>query len=123
MSHQSAESLQVACSEGFSGGIQQKFVLEIFGIDSAGAEGSGSAVPPLPSANQTSARPVFTVRGLRPDTVYVAHVTAENAKGRSEPLVVRLVTLRPPETQKNIGPGKSEGTHSSPLPGHGRLDA
>ena len=120
VSHQSAESLQIACSEGFSGGIQQKFVLEIFAIDSASsaaaaaaAQETGSAISPgLPSANQTSARPVFTVRGLHPDTVYVAHVSAENAKGRSEPLVVRVVTLRPPETQKNIGPAKSEGMHN-----------
>ena len=60
-------------------------------------------------------KPVFIVRGLHADTPYVAHVTAVNAKGRSEPLLVRIVTLRPPETQKNIGSGKSEGQLSSSL--------
>lgn len=117
VSHQSAESLQIACSEGFSGGLPQNFLLEIFAIDATAANTAGSpeTVPtPHPAApelktNQTSMKPVFIVRGLNADTAYVAHVTAVNAKGRSEPLVVRIVTLRPPETQKNIGPGKSEG--------------
>ena len=113
VSHQSSESLQIACSEGFSGGLPQNFLLEIFAID-AGAASPETAATTRPTSpelktNQTSMKPVFIVRGLDADTAYVAHVTAVNAKGRSEPLVVRVVTLRPPETQKNIGPGKSEG--------------
>lgn len=99
VSHQSSESLQIACNEGFSGGLPQNFLLEIFDTSDGGQS----------KTNQTSMKPVFIVRGLHADTPYVAHVMAVNAKGRSEPLLVRIVTLRPPETQKNIGPGKSEG--------------
>lgn len=110
VSHQSTDSLQIACNEGFSGGLPQNFLLEIFDTSLAGEGGSG----PLESkTNQTSMKPVFIVRGLHADTPYVAYVTAVNAKGRSEPLLVRIVTLRPPETQKNIGSGKSEGRYSS----------
>ena len=118
VSHQSSESLQIGCNEGFSGGLPQNFLLEIFAIDVVAANTAGSqetaslrpssSLPEL-KTNQTSMKPVFIVRGLDPDTAYMAHVTAVNAKGRSEPFAVRIVTLRPPETQKNIGPGKSEG--------------
>lgn len=122
VSHQSSESLQIACNEGFSGGLPQNFLLEILTIDgtlagSVPLEETTSQRPYLPAElktfNQTSMKPVFIVRGLDADTTYVGQVTAVNAKGRSEPFVVRVVTLRPPETQKNVGPGKSEG--SSPL--------
>ena len=121
ISHQSSESLQVACSEGFSGGLPQNFLLEIFTVDgalagSAPPQETSSQRPHLPAElktfNQTSMKPVFIVRGLDADTTYVGQVTAVNAKGRSEPFVVRVVTLRPPETQKNVGPGKSEGIQS-----------
>ena len=118
VSHQSSESLQIACNEGFSGGLPQNFLLEIFTIDGALA---GSTPPQetasqrplaeLKTFNQTSMKSVFIVRGLDADTTYVGQVTAVNAKGRSEPFVVRVVTLRPPETQKNVGSGKSEGIY------------
>lgn len=120
VSHQSSESLQIGCNEGFSGGLPQNFLLEIFAIDvvAANTAGSGSqetaSLRPSPAelkTNQTSMKPIFIVRGLDADTAYMAHVTAVNAKGRSEPFAVRIVTLRPPETQKNIGPGKSEGSY------------
>lgn len=107
VSHQSSESLQIACNEGFSGGLPQNFLLEIF-ESSSSANGGDDDGPVEPLTNQTAMKPVFIVRGLHADTSYIAHVTAVNAKGRSEPLLVRIVTLRPPETQKNIGPGKSE---------------
>lgn len=123
VSHQSSESLQIACSEGFSGGLPQNFLLEIFTADGALAgsapaaqQETSSQRPYLPAElktfNQTSMKPVFIVRGLDADTTYVGQVTAVNAKGRSESFVVRVVTLRLPETQKNVGPGKSEGTIS-----------
>lgn len=118
VSHQSSESLQIGCNEGFSGGLPQNFLLEIFAIDVAAANTAGSqetaSLRPSPAelkTNQTSMKPIFIVRGLDADTAYMAHVTAVNAKGRSEPFAVRIVTLRPPETQKNIGPGKSEGSY------------
>lgn len=124
VSHQSSESLQIACSEGFSGGLPQNFLLEILTADGGALAGSAPAPqqetssqrPYLPAElktfNQTSMKPVFIVRGLDADTTYVGQVTAVNAKGRSESFVVRVVTLRPPETQKNVGSGKSEGTIS-----------
>ena len=119
VSHQSSESLQIACSEGFSGGLPQNFLLEIFEATTAAAAAAAAATarptPPEIKTNQTSMKPVFIVRGLSADTAYLAHVTAVNAKGRSEPLVVRIVTLRLPETQNNIGSGKSEGQSVFPL--------
>ncbi|XP_046451494.1 nephrin-like isoform X1 [Daphnia pulex] len=127
VSHQSSESLQIACSEGFSGGLPQNFLLEIFTADGALAgsapapqQETSSQRPYLPAElktfNQTSMKPVFIVRGLDADTTYVGQVTAVNAKGRSESFVVRVVTLRPPETQKNVGPGKSEVDPPRPQP-------
>ena len=92
VSHLSSESLQITCHEGFSGGLPQNFLLELF-----------SNEDDMLRTNMTSPRPTFLVRGLRPDTHYVGHVSAVNAKGNSESLAVRIVTLRLPETQHNTG--------------------
>lgn len=112
-----ADSVQVACNEGFSGGLPQNFLLEIFStttVSSTTTATSAGADEPVNlqlHSNQTSMKPVFTLRGLNPDGHYVAHVTAVNAKGRSDPVPIRLATLRLPETQKNgISSGKSEGS-------------
>ena len=96
--HQSSESLQISCSEGFSGGLPQNFLLEIFAVEDNAL-----------LTNISNSRPTFTIRALHPDTQYVVQVTAVNAKGRSDALTVSLLTLRLPETQKNIGSVKSEG--------------
>ncbi len=96
VSHLSSESLQITCHEGFSGGLPQNFLLEMFSTEDDTLR-----------TNMTSLRPTFTIRGLRPDTHYIAYVSATNAKGNSEPLVVRIVTLRLPETQRNTGSGKT----------------
>ena len=105
---------QIACTEGFSGGLPQNFLLEIFFIPST--SGSASSASSAASgnnssnnwqlfvSNQTSMKPVFNLRGLNVLTPsltaasasatdgghYVAHVTAVNAKGRSDAVTVRL---------------------------------
>ena len=58
--------------------------------------------------NISNSQPAFTIRALHPDTQYIVQVTAVNAKGRSDALTVSLLTLRLPETQKNIGSVKSD---------------
>jgi len=103
--HQSSESLQITCNEGFSGGLPQNILMEIFATEDNAL-----------LTNISNSQPTFTIRALHPDTQYMVQVTAVNAKGRSDALTVSLLTLRLPETQKNIGSVKSEIDAPRPEP-------
>ncbi|XP_063994020.1 neural cell adhesion molecule 2-like [Diachasmimorpha longicaudata] len=92
----STSSFTVRCSEGFNGGLQQSFLLEV-------RESHNQVV----RVNLTSAVPQFSVSHLNPGMLYQACVYAFNEKGRSEPMVVQAGTLRLPEKQLTTDPGKS----------------
>ncbi|XP_045527336.1 hemicentin-2-like [Pieris brassicae] len=82
----SLTSFGVRCSEGFSGGIQQSFFLEVKEL-----------VTQELVANVSSAVPRFTAIGLVPGRTYGVAVISYNSKGRGEPYHIRANTLRPPE--------------------------
>lgn len=67
------DSLFVSCVEGFNGGLQQFFVIEIWDRESRQV-----------LRNLTNPRPVFHVRTLEPGSTYVIRIYAANNKGRSE---------------------------------------
>ena len=133
----STAAFQVACTEGFSGGLPQNFLLEIFFIPSAANSNNNTNTWQV-FGNQTSMKPVFNLRGLNPILTtttddggghYVAHVTAVNAKGRSDPVTVLLSLQQqqqrlptPPQTGHGGGiKGNSAGS-SSGSSGNGKSE-
>jgi immunoglobulin superfamily member 9B len=82
----SMTSMSIRCSEGFNGGLNQQFMLEV--RDSQTSE---------LRANTSSPVPRFTVNSLMPSAIYMASVYAFNAKGRSDPTNVQAAMLRMPE--------------------------
>ncbi|KAL7017192.1 hypothetical protein ACKWTF_010287 [Chironomus riparius] len=84
----SMTSMSVRCSEGFNGGLQQQFMLEVRDLQTNELR-----------ANYSSPVPRFTVNSLMPSAIYLASVYAFNAKGRSDPTVVQAAMLRMPEKQ------------------------
>lgn len=88
VTNQTSESLEVECLEGFDGGQQQRFHLEVRDL----------ATERL-VANKTSARPGFLVDGLGPGRVMRMVVYASNAKGKSDALVIEGFTLKAAEKQ------------------------
>ncbi|XP_037081011.1 synaptogenesis protein syg-2-like [Pollicipes pollicipes] len=78
----SVGSLTVECLPGNDGGLPQRFVLEV--------QRSGGQL----HYNATSGTPRFLLRDLQVNTFYQILIYAENAKGRSKPLVMETETLR-----------------------------
>ena len=91
----SMTSMSVRCSEGFNGGLQQQFMLEVRDLQTNELR-----------ANYSSPVPRFTVNSLMPSAIYLASVYAFNAKGRSDPTVVQAAMLRMPEKQPTGEKGK-----------------
>ncbi|KAH7946394.1 hypothetical protein HPB49_024225 [Dermacentor silvarum] len=84
--NQTEDSVALACSEGYDGGLQQLFRLELHDTSRR-----------LLRANVSSAEaPVFVARGLPPGTSFVAAVYAFNSRGRSQPTVLVVSTLPAP---------------------------
>ncbi|KAK5647875.1 hypothetical protein RI129_002767 [Pyrocoelia pectoralis] len=90
--NQTDDSVQVECVEGFNGGLQQTFVLEVYDF----------YLDKLVS-NISSNRPDFFVGGLNSETKLNLIIYAVNKKGRSELRSVQTVTLKSSEefTGKN----------------------
>lgn len=84
--NQTEDSVALACSESYDGGLRQRFRMELH--DTARR---------LLRANVSSAEaPIFVARGLPPGTSFVAAVYALNARGRSQPTVLVVSTLPAP---------------------------
>ncbi|XP_076392275.1 protein turtle homolog B isoform X2 [Megachile rotundata] len=92
--NQTTESLYVECTEGFDGGLSQKFTIQ---VDREAGTGSSSSKPTGTVYNQTSKVPSFSVGNLEPGTTYEVYVYASNSKGRSETVHFRATTLNLPE--------------------------
>lgn len=92
--NQTFDSLFVSCVEGFNGGLQQSFVIEIWDFHSQHV-----------IRNLTNHRPVFNVRGLEPGASYIVRVYAVNSKGRSEVQVIQASTLKAAEKQTGYSAG------------------
>jgi hypothetical protein len=91
----SMTSMSLRCSEGFNGGLQQQFMLEVRDLQTNELR-----------ANYSSPVPRFTVNSLVPSTIYLASVYAFNTKGRSDPTTVQAAMLRMPEKQPTGEKGK-----------------
>ncbi|XP_012271984.2 neural cell adhesion molecule 2 [Orussus abietinus] len=87
-SNTSTNSFSVQCSEGFNGGLQQSFLLEVRESNTQDLK-----------ANLTSPVPRFNVVHLESGALYQACIYAYNDKGRSEAMVVQAGTWRLPEKQ------------------------
>ncbi|KAK9710824.1 hypothetical protein QE152_g25791 [Popillia japonica] len=87
-------SLEVKCTAGADGGLEQKFILEV--MDTTGVYNNPSGVTTLSDQAEHSTPlfrvlghvPVFRLHSLRPRRDYQLVVYAQNAKGRSRPPVV-----------------------------------
>lgn len=94
----SMTSFSVKCGEGFNGGMPQSFNLEIL-----------ESYTQILRVNLTSNLPRFNVGGLEPGMQYKALIYAFNQKGKSDPVVLPVLTLRLPEKQFTSEEGESLG--------------
>ncbi|KOX75931.1 hypothetical protein WN51_12361 [Melipona quadrifasciata] len=76
--NQTTDSLYVECTEGFDGGLPQKFTIQ---VDREAGTSSTSSKPSTTVYNQTSKVPSFSVGNLEPGTTYDVHIYASNSKG------------------------------------------
>ncbi|XP_071543617.1 uncharacterized protein [Panulirus ornatus] len=81
-SHAHTTSMVITCVEGFDGGLPQQFQLETW------QDGD-------PIANMTSEFPEWVVTALRAGVGVTLKVSAYNARGRSDPLVMQVHTTSP----------------------------
>ena len=72
-------SVEVACKPGFSGGLEQHFVLQVFEM----INGTQTLV-----ASNWSRTPIMRVTGLQPNTSYILAVHAGNDRGESPTMFV-----------------------------------
>ncbi|XP_060825848.1 hemicentin-2-like isoform X4 [Bombus pascuorum] len=99
--NQTTDSLYVECTEGFDGGLPQKFTIQ---VDREVGTISTSLKPSTTIYNQTSKVPSFSVSNLEPGTTYDVHIYASNSKGRSEMVHFRATTLNLPERRTALTP-------------------
>lgn len=86
--NQTTESLEVECIEGFNGGQQQYFLLEVYDEQNE-----------MLQANVSAKFPVFTVDGLESGRILKMIVYAANGKGRSDAVLLEGFTLKIAEKQ------------------------
>ncbi|XP_017878014.1 nephrin-like isoform X5 [Ceratina calcarata] len=99
--NQTTDSLYVECTEGFDGGLPQKFTIQ---VDREPSASSTSSKPSTTVYNQTSKVPSFSVGNLEPGTTYDVQIYASNNKGRSETVHFRATTLNLPERRTALTP-------------------
>ncbi|KAH8402332.1 hypothetical protein KR009_011424, partial [Drosophila setifemur] len=86
--NQTSTGFQIECIEGFDGGLQQDFIMEVYA--------NGTTRYPKISKSK---RPYFEVSGLVPGMGYNVFLIANNKKGRSNATILQVYTLKDPEKQ------------------------
>ncbi|XP_053964212.1 hemicentin-1, partial [Anastrepha ludens] len=86
--NQTSTGFQIECIEGFDGGLQQDFIMEVYV--------NGTTRYPKIYKSKT---PYFEVRGLVPGVGYNVFLVAHNTKGRSNATILQVYTLKDPEKQ------------------------
>ncbi|XP_022237588.1 hemicentin-1-like, partial [Limulus polyphemus] len=86
--NQTEHVIEVECTEGNNGGLNQHFVMEVHDKNFQ-----------ILRANITAPEPTFQAENLPAGTNFLVVVYAVNSKGRSHPLVMRTSTLPAPQTQ------------------------
>ncbi|XP_037916377.1 nephrin isoform X1 [Hermetia illucens] len=89
--NQTSHSFQVECIEGFDGGLDQDFVMEVYV--------NGTTRNPKIYKSKS---PYFEVHGLIPGMGYNVFLVAQNRKGRSNSTVLQVYTLKDPEKQTDL---------------------
>lgn len=80
------ESLHVECIEGFDGGLNQEFIMEVY-----------DTLTRKLVNNVTSKIPTFTVSGLESGLGFQIALYASNKKGKSETAYLQTFTLKSAE--------------------------
>ncbi|KAG5870292.1 hypothetical protein JTB14_002060, partial [Gonioctena quinquepunctata] len=91
--NQTAESLNVECTEGFDGGLLQDFVMEVYDTLSRKLV-----------SNVTSRLPIFSVGGLESGAGFDVGLYAANKKGRSPVVRLQAFTLKSAEKHTALPP-------------------
>ncbi|XP_041563249.1 uncharacterized protein LOC108143469 isoform X4 [Drosophila elegans] len=89
--NQTSTGFQIECIEGFDGGLQQDFIMEVYM--------NGTTRHPKISKSK---RPYFEVSGLVPGMGYNVFLIAHNSKGRSNATILQVYTLKDPEKQTDL---------------------
>lgn len=84
--NQTADSLHVECIEGFDGGLQQEFIMEVYDAQ------TNKLV-----SNVTSRNPIFTIVGLESGLGFIIELYASNKKGHSDVAKLQASTLKSAE--------------------------
>ncbi|XP_022251282.1 hemicentin-2-like isoform X2 [Limulus polyphemus] len=82
INNRTSVALEVVCLEGYSGGLNQRFIFEVYNV----------ALKEL-VANFTASHPIFSAHGLSPGTLFLISVYSFNQKGRSEIWTTKVSTL------------------------------
>lgn len=111
--NQTEESLTIACQEGYDGGIEQSFHMELHDAEQRTLQGnysllstgrtqigsddeSGGSVSGPVDLPASQPAVVMSASGLAPATAYVIAVWAANARGQSPPTVIVAHTIPSP---------------------------
>ncbi|XP_023158899.1 hemicentin-1 isoform X2 [Ceratitis capitata] len=101
--NQTSTGFQIECIEGFDGGLQQDFIMEVYV--------NGTTRHPKIYKSKT---PYFEVRGLVPGAGYNVFLVAHNTKGRSNATILQVYTLKDPEKQTVVITYKKGDFQTSP---------
>ncbi|XP_022236798.1 nephrin-like isoform X3 [Limulus polyphemus] len=102
--NKSESSFRVECLEGFNGGLEQHFMIEVH-------DKYLKAV----LVNITAKKPIFLVDGLSSGKTYTAKVSSVNSKGKSQAVVLKLDTLHVLETETLTHKGIQWNVNVSPV--------
>ncbi|XP_069959342.1 nephrin-like [Cherax quadricarinatus] len=86
-----SHSASVICMPGFDGGLPQRFLLQVWEVN------TGRLV-----LNVSASTPVFSVKPLEPDRNYRLAVVAYNTRGRTSPTRRHILTLKEAEMHKSL---------------------
>ncbi|XP_061388560.1 uncharacterized protein LOC133323652, partial [Musca vetustissima] len=102
--NQTSTGFQIECLEGFDGGLQQDFIMEVYV--------NGTTRHPKIYKSKT---PYFEVRGLIPGAGYNVFLVAHNSKGRSNATILQVYTLKDPEKQTVLITYKKQFVTTMPM--------
>lgn len=102
----SSTGVAVRCQAGWDGGLAQTFTLS---VSHARAHTRGQdkkkEAPRVLANTSTSPRPEFALIGLQAGTEYVLTIMGVNKKGQSEPVRLKIFTLKD-KAEKRTSPGE-----------------
>ena len=86
VSNYSTTTVEVKCQSGFSGGFNQRFIMEVYATVNNSQELVATNWTDLTVGNYQEV--TLGVWGLLPDSDYIISVKAENERGESSPIYV-----------------------------------